>query len=358
MEVPVADISLTATPYNGSLLAADLLSSSQTLVLSSFGSPQTATLTDADGWLEDADDGVSTYDGDPINYIGSGTATPGVDVGGITMPLGTSADLVVFEAGGTIYFHYPDGPPNLLDAVALVVDIDADPYQVFTPICFGEGTLIATPDGEMPVEDLEPGDEVVDCYGEVHKVLWRGGETLELPEGEAYDKWRPVRVRAHAFGPGCPSRDTFLSQQHRVYYEHPKLAAATGHHGAFAPAVHMVNNRSIRIAHGRRVISYHHVLCATHVALLANSMPAESLLLAETAPEDGTDLHMELRARFPEAAGMRPAAPILRRDQSEVISEHIANQSPLLPASVKRRLLDKPWEPVRTAWQGWEGNRL
>jgi hypothetical protein len=337
----MADASITATPYEGALLTTQLLSPDTTIVLGDFGSPVTQTLTDDDGWLSGADDGVATFGGDPITYIGSGTATPGVDVGGIIVPLGTAADVVAFEAGGQIYFHYPDGPPNLLSAVAVVINLDADPYEVFTPLCFVAGTMIATPDGERPVETLEAGDFVIDCRGRPQEVLWQGGRTLAIPEAAAFDKWRPVRVRAHAFGPACPARDTFLSQQHRVYFEHPRLRTRQGH-GAFAPARQMVNDRSVRFARGRREVSYHHVLCTSHVILLANGMPAESLLLSEAHPEDLPAIHAALRGRFPNLSQrMTLAAPTLKRQESEELTNAMANTSPLLgarmPAPVHRR---------------------
>lgn len=329
----MADATITATPYDGDLLTLQLLSPDVTHVLADFGTPTTQTLSDDDGWLSDADDGIATFGGDPIDYIGSGTATPGVDVGGFIVPLGTSVPLVAFEAGGQIYFHYPEGPPNLLSAVALVTSLSPAPYEVFTPLCFGAGTLIATAEGEARVEDLGPGDRVLDAFGKVHEVIWQGGRVLDIPDAPDFEKWRPVRVRAHAFGPGCPARDTFLSQQHRVYFEHPGLTVPDGAHGAFAPARQMVNDRSVRIARGRARMKYHHVLCAEHVVLLANGMPAESLYAGALIWEIAEQMPEAVRARLPELARtMKPAAPDMGASQSEDLSDTLADSSPLLGA--------------------------
>lgn len=329
----MADATITVTPYDGDLLSLQLLSPDITHVFADFGPSTSGTLTDDDGFLSDADDGVATFGGDPIDYIGSGTATPGVDIGGFIIPLGATVPLVVFEAGGQIYFHYPEGPPNLLSAVAVVTSLTADPYEVFTPLCFGAGTMIATARGETKVEDLEPGDRVLDVFGKVHEVIWQGGRELEIPDAPEFDKWRPVRVRAHAFGPGCPARDTFLSQQHRVYFEHPGLTVPDGAPGAFAPACQMVNDRSVRIARGRSKIKYHHILCAEHVVLLANGMPAESLFAGELIWEIAPSMPKAVRARLPELArNMTPAAPNMGAIQSEDLSETLADSSPLLGA--------------------------
>lgn len=349
----MADATITATPYNGALLTSQLLSSAQTIVLGDFGAPVSQTLTDDDGWLSSLDDGTATFGGDPVTYIGSGTATPGVDVGGFVVALGTSVDLVVFEAGGQIYFHYPAGAPNLLSAVAVVTDISPVPYQVFTPLCFAAGTMIATARGEVAVECLMPGDPVLDCFGAVHEVLWQGGREIDIPASPWFDKWRPVRVRAHAFGPGCPARDTFLSQQHRVYFDHPGLASANSGAGAFAPARQMVNDRSVRIARGQKRVAYHHVLCAGHVVLLANGMPAESLFLGDLSQEIAELMPDAVRTQLPGLrAAMMPAAPNLGRTRAEELREDFADASPLLGR--RQATGGRPWAQGarRRYWRG------
>ncbi|WP_298494730.1 Hint domain-containing protein [uncultured Maritimibacter sp.] len=341
----MAETTITVTPYNGALVAANLLSASQTILLGFFGGAETGALSDLDGLLSGGDDGVATFDGAPITYIGSGTATPGVNLLGLTVPLGSPRDLVVFEAAGQIYFHYPEGPPAATGMIALVVDIDASPYQVFTPLCFVAGTMIATPEGEVPVERLAPGDLVLDREGRAHDVLWRSGRTLDIPKGPTHEKWRPVRIRAHALGPNVPARDTYLSQQHRVLLSHPRLTRLTGRPEGFARAVHLVNDRSVRVCRGRTSVDYHHVLCPSHVTLLANNLPAESLLLvagglveAEQPRGDGAQGQPDLPIALRDAvAGMQPCAPILKREVSEEVTELLANRSGVLRALVARR---------------------
>ncbi|MBV7409196.1 Hint domain-containing protein [Maritimibacter sp. DP1N21-5] len=333
----MSDVDITVTPYDGALLAANLLSSAQTIVLGAFGPSELGTLSDLDGFLSDADDGSTTFNGAPINYIGSGTATPGVNVLGLTVPLGTPRDLVVFEAAGQIYFHFPEGPPAATGMIALVVDIDATPYEVFTPLCFAAGTMIATPKGERRIERLDAGDLVLDVEGEAHEILWRGHRSLTIPEGPLHEKWLPVRIRAHALGPNVPSRDTRLSQQHRVFLSHPILEHLAGVEAGFARAVHLVNDRSVRLCRGRREVDYHHILCAEHVALLANNLPAASLLLAAGGlAEEGEMWGDEAQSLPPELlldslSGMAPCAPLLKREVTEELTQLLANRSTVLP---------------------------
>lgn len=196
--------SITVIPYIGSVLAADLLAGSTTLVLSNFGSPQSGTLSDNDGLLENADDGVATFNGAPINYIGSGSATGGAEVAGIFIGVGPTVDVVVFEAAGQIFFHYPDGQPALAQLL-LNVNISAAPYEVFTPVCFAADTLILTPDGERTIQELQVGDWITDFYGEEHEIIWTGSRKLSIPRAEAFKNGGRSILSATPWARACPS---------------------------------------------------------------------------------------------------------------------------------------------------------
>lgn len=76
----------------------------------------------------------------------------------------------------------------------------------------------------------------------------------------------PVRVAAHAFGPGQPARDLFLSPDHAVFFEN-----------ALIPVKHLVNGRSItQIPFA--AVSYFHVELDRHAVILAEGLPVKSYL--------------------------------------------------------------------------------
>lgn len=86
--MPSATIS--ATPYNGPLSATGLLTGTPTLLLPVFGPSANGTLFDTDNSLGNGDDGVTTFNGSPVIYIGSGTATPGIQLlPGVIIATGT-----------------------------------------------------------------------------------------------------------------------------------------------------------------------------------------------------------------------------------------------------------------------------
>lgn len=82
-------------------------------------------------------------------------------------------------------------------------------------VCFLAGTLIATPNGERPVEELRPGDLVLTADGRAVPVRFIGRQTVDSRFAEEL-RGTPVRIRAGALDEGVPRRDLCLSPNHAV----------------------------------------------------------------------------------------------------------------------------------------------
>ena len=128
--------------------------------------------------------------------------------------------------------------------------------------CFARGTRIATPMGEIAVEDLREGCEVTTLFAGHAPVVWIGHRTVTEPK----DGQQPVRVRADAFGEGRPHRDLLLSPEHAVL---------TG--GVLIPVAALVDGHAITREEVSE-ITYYHVLLAHHDVLLAEGLACESYL--------------------------------------------------------------------------------
>jgi hypothetical protein len=133
--------------------------------------------------------------------------------------------------------------------------------------CFAAGTLIRTDRGDVAVETLREGD-LIRLAGQdgFRPALWIGHRAVDCarhPDPEAV--W-PVRVAAHAFGPGQPARDLFLSPDHAVFFENVLI-----------PVKHLVNGRSITQV-PVAAVSYFHVELDRHDVILAEGLPVESYL--------------------------------------------------------------------------------
>lgn len=76
-------------------------------------------------------------------------------------------------------------------------------------MCFVKGTLIATPLGPVPIEDLVEGDTVQGNSGwrTVKWVGWRNYGAASFLTRESKARIAPVRIRAHAIADNVPSSD-------------------------------------------------------------------------------------------------------------------------------------------------------
>jgi hypothetical protein len=126
--------------------------------------------------------------------------------------------------------------------------------------CYGAGTLIRTPDGDVPVESLAAGNLVRTASGRDRRVSWVGSRRIEHPEGDL----RPIRLRAGCFGRGVPARDLVLSAEHAVFAEETLI-----------PARALVDDVAVQIMEVDHVV-YFHVELETHDVLLAEGLPCES----------------------------------------------------------------------------------
>jgi hypothetical protein len=132
--------------------------------------------------------------------------------------------------------------------------------------CYCAGTRILTDHGEVPVEALATGDRVVTLGGALEPIVWIGHRTVDCRSHPAALGVWPVRIAAGAFGAGLPSRGLFLSPDHSVYVD-----------GVLIPVKYLINDSSI-VQEVRRTVSYYHIELKRHCIVMAENLPAETLL--------------------------------------------------------------------------------
>lgn len=139
--------------------------------------------------------------------------------------------------------------------------------------CFAAGTMLRTPEGEVAVEDLAPGDLLATALGHGPRpVCWIGRRTIDLTRQRRPEDLGPVRIRASAFGAGCPSQDIVLSPDHAIHFA-----------GRLVPVRHIMNGATI-LPDTATTITYYHVELASptgtpvHDVVLASGLPVESYL--------------------------------------------------------------------------------
>ncbi|MGJ8546787.1 MAG: Hint domain-containing protein [Sulfitobacter sp.] len=139
--------------------------------------------------------------------------------------------------------------------------------------CFLAGTLIRTPQGDLPVETLRAGDLVLTQDGGSQPILWQGHVEMRGVHPAA----RPICIPAHSFGIGAPLRDLYLSPNHAVALNHWRCDLMFGQPELLIAAKNLCGHRGIRAAAPRQTLRYHHLLLPQHHLIFANGLPSESL---------------------------------------------------------------------------------
>ena len=135
------------------------------------------------------------------------------------------------------------------------------------PICFMAGTAIATPDGEKPVESLQPGDLVLTADGAAHEIRWLGRQTISRLFADP-QRVNPVRIRQGAFGGGLPQRDLLCSPDHAFLLDGILVQA-----GALVNGVTILRENNVP-----EMFVYYHVELSSHALVLAEGVPAETFI--------------------------------------------------------------------------------
>ncbi len=175
-------------------------------------------------------------------------------------------DGALAEVGG-LQIRRADGQPVTADQLG---------FENTGVICFAKGTLIATPGGDTPVEDLRLGDLVLTVDHGAQPLVWTGATAQDW--SRAPHPAKPVLIKAGSLGQGIPTRDLMISPQHRVL-----LSGPNDPFGVFVPAKSLVGLPGVLQMSGCRSVVYHHIMLEQHQVLISNGTPTESFYPGETA---------------------------------------------------------------------------
>jgi len=218
---------------------------------------------------------------DPNKLLG-GTVISGF-VAGDTIDL-TS---VAFDGAG----HVDLTAGNLLKITegGVVYDLQLDPTQSFTSDffhltsdgaqgtditenqtpCYFRGTLILTARGEVPIETLAIGDEVMTMSGQARPIKWIGRRSYNGRFVMGRKDILPVCIKAGALENSLPKRDLWISPNHAMYFEDG---------GVLIEAKDLVNGASIVQAESVERVEYFHIELKTHDVIIAEGALAESFI--------------------------------------------------------------------------------
>ncbi len=156
--------------------------------------------------------------------------------------------------------------------------------------CLTLGTLILTPKGLVPVEDLKPGDQVQTYdkrFAQLGLSLIRD-IPLEVLEEDAW--MRPVCIAKGALGHGLPVRDLIVSPQHRMLINSPIAERMFGSAEVLISARKLTGLPGITTAQLTGTVRYIHLVFDRHEIIYAEGAPTETFLpgpeALRTLPKD------------------------------------------------------------------------
>ncbi|PSL16564.1 Hint domain-containing protein [Shimia abyssi] len=278
----IADVSDSS--YDSSLLIAS-------------GSVQTTLIANTDT-VNIAPDGEQTVDL-LANDTGTGSLTithingqPAVVGVPIVLANGQS---ITLNADGTVFIE-ADGDEETVNFTYTIADGSGNTDVGFVTLnqapCFVSGTLMRTPNGEVPIEYLEPGDLVETLDNGPQPIRWSGQRRVR-----AEGKLAPIRITDGAFG---DHRSLLLSPLHRVLINNAWAQLLFGQDEVLMAARDLVNDHSV-IREPGGWVTYHHILFDTHQIVFSENLTTESFLPGpQTAEAFEAEIVEEICSIFPE----------------------------------------------------------
>ena len=120
------------------------------------------------------------------------------------------------------------------------------------------------PRGDVLIEDLRVGDLVVTADNGPQRIRWIGRSHFGARALATTPRLRPVLIRRGVLG---AERDLLVSRQHGLLI---------GDH--LVRSIHLTDRPGIRIANGRRSVTYFHLMFDAHQIIFSEHIPTESFL--------------------------------------------------------------------------------
>ena len=265
---------------------------------------------DAGDDLLSGGDGADTLfggdDRDTFTGVGDGDSVAGGEGG-------DDFDTLDLTGAGSLRINYTGGDPA--SEAGTVVFYDGTGFEAsnitgtmtFEEIesvipCFTPGTLIATPRGEVPVEDLRVGDRVMTRDNGLQEIRWTGHRAFGARDMAATPHLRPVLIRAGSLRAGLPERDMLVSPNHRLLIAGEATQLYFDESEVLVAAKHLVGKAGIHRVDVART-TYVHFMFDRHEVVLSDGAWTESFQPGDWSLK-GIDAESrdEIFALFPDLA--------------------------------------------------------
>ncbi|MCF8486943.1 MAG: tandem-95 repeat protein [Rhodobacteraceae bacterium] len=167
-----------------------------------------------------------------------------------------------------------DGTVEFLDGVGNVIGSSSF-TNIENIVCFTPGTMIATPKGEVAVENLRVGDKVITRDNGIQEIRWMGAKEMGWHDFAANPHLKPIMVKAGSLGNGLPERDMMLSPNHRLLVANDRTALYFDEHEVLVAAKHLIGGDGVHQVESVGT-TYFHFMFDQHEVVLSNGAWTES----------------------------------------------------------------------------------
>lgn len=139
---------------------------------------------------------------------------------------------------------------------------------------FARGTVIATPRGNIAVEDLQPGDMVNTTDGDAAKLVWIGSSNF-VP-ADAGRRTPLIRIMADAFGQGRPASFLTVGPAARILQTPHHLRGEVGNAKMLTPVREFVDGVNVIEVVPPTAVQLFHLCLDRHAIITASGVEMET----------------------------------------------------------------------------------
>ncbi len=197
---------------------------------------------------------------------------------------------------------------------------------------FGPGTLIATQDGELPVEWLETGDMLLTRDNGFRPITWIGRSRLTATHLRSCPQDAPVEISAAELAPALPTHDLIVSGGQQIFLKGPETELLFGAAEVLAPAIAWRGQDERQQGQPKNGITLVHIMCEQHQIIMAQGAWVATRLPSETdLPHLDLQSQRRLQAWDQESDTSSPAVRLcLTVDEGRVVLDSIRKQRDLV----------------------------
>lgn len=172
------------------------------------------------------------------------------------------------------------------DVLALLPNGDIEQTQHIAPAlpifedafcAFSRGSLLETEDGPTAIEDVLPGDKVIDLDGNAQPVMWKGSTTLNpaSPHSKLHNL-RLTRLMADSFGMERPSACMIAGPSARLLHTPEHLRAVAGGSQLLTPVQEFVDGMNVIETAPPTPVELFHICLPRHAVVRVGGLEFET----------------------------------------------------------------------------------